>query len=145
MTTDKGNTITSLDRASFQLQSTITTTGYAFSSAKNETYSICEKLCLLSISMETTTDRGNIIALFDRESFQLQNTFFYIISTIDYVISFAKLEPYPFAFSLSLYIYVYNQPISIVISVHQWSVRPRFNPWSSHTKNSKKSYLMPPW
>ena len=28
--------------------------------------------------------------------------------------------------------------------VHQWPERPRFNPRSSHIKDTKKWYLMPP-
>ena len=45
-----------------------------------------------------------------------------------------------------IYIYIYNthRLISIMVSIHQRSKRPGFNPRSSHTKDSNKCYLMSP-
>ena len=34
-------------------------------------------------------------------------------------------------------VFVLYQPIGLVGSVYQWPGRPGFNPWSSHTQDSK--------
>ena len=38
----------------------------------------------------------------------------------------------------------YNEHYSIMISVRLWCRRSDINPWSSHIKDSKKWYMMPP-
>ena len=46
--------------------------------------------------------------------------------------------PYPSNYELNcIHTILIDRPIDIMVSVHQWSGRPGFNPWSSHAKTQK--------
>ena len=54
------------------------------------------------------------------------------------------LKPVQLYIRLSSWPLSHHAGIGLAVSVRQWPRRPGFNPRSSHTKDSKKWYLMPP-